>query len=267
MIPLFFNPSPVSAATTPGQILSNIELWLRGTPTSMSTSVVADTQTIPTNGQTLGGWLYPGDAFGGENPGHLYAEQATSGDRPSVTVATGVYTVNAASGDDLDIKDEGSDASVSLTGDFVMWVVLKTDRSSYFLWAGGNATTGFFRVASNGRITFSPDSGSPQVTTAADKLVATSTRTLVRVRRVSNTVYVATSGYAEVNLGTSSGTVTIDRLLSAGGLTSTVVADIGEILISTSASAAASPPASIDGANGWFKTGRYGSEPAWNLQI
>lgn len=247
-----------SAAPSPAT-LPAVALWLRGGADWMR-AAADGTGSAPSTTDPIGRWVRPGDSL--TSPAFRYATQATAGDRPTVTIATGVHTLNAASGDDIDLSSD-----VSLAGDFVMWVVLTTDRSNFFLWAGGAATNGFFRVAASGRITASPDSGSPQPTTAVDKLVATSTRTLVRMRRVSDNLYVATSGYAEVDLGAMAGTLTVNRLLSAGGFTSTVVASIGEILISTDATTAATPPAAIDGAGGYFDTNAYLGTPAWGVSI
>lgn len=259
MIPVFFNPSSSSASRTPAQILANTSLWLRGNSIAFSTAAASQgSQSPPNSGNTVRTWISPIDTW--VSPALRYAEQPTAGTRPTCTIASAIYTANAASG-----KYFAPSSTLSLTGDFVLWAVIKTDRSAVFHVCGAAGTPASINIDTVGRIFFNQDAGSNSFSSTG--AVATSTRTLIRVRRVSNTVYFAASGYAETSPGTNSGTYTLNRILSGAGATTAVVAEIGEILVSTNTTDATSPPSAIDGSTGWFKTGQYGSDTAWGLSI
>lgn len=240
--------------------LTSVALWLR----AMSTTVrnAADgTGAAMSDGQAVGRWIQPSDTLA--SPTHVYGSEPTN--KPTLEIAGGKYWVH---GDDQ-LRLVLSSA-VSLTGDFVMWAVVKRANATQLQLLGGPGNGedifGSFIVDAGQTIAVQDDLGN----SAAGSFTGTNGAGLQRFRRVSGAVFFAATGEAEISLGTLAGTITIDTLLAITlAATWTDSADaLGELLICTDSATAASPPASLDtGGSSYFAANAYLGSAAWGVSL
>lgn len=253
---------PLAHATATGTdptSLSNVALWLR----AMSGTVFRQNSGAGVDGQDVGYWLWPGDSL--PTPANLYAAQPGAGP-PALEIASSKYLVHGGDGLSMGIQP----APVVLSGDFVLWAVVKRVADQTLVVASGpdDGEGDFASIVifdSNLIQVIQNDSLPSQA-----GFTGTPGTLLVRIRRVGTTVYCAASGMAEVTLDTAlSGTITLDTLLAlpGAGTWSVATTAIGEVLICTNAGTAAAPPAGLDSAGGYFDSNGYLGSAAWGVGL
>lgn len=237
--------------------LSNVLLWLEAS-TSTVTNAANGSGGAMVDGQTVGRWIRPGDSP--TSPAFPYATQTVGADKPVLNTVQGKYWLESDVGDHADLSSD-----VVLSGDFVLWAVVRLvtpdigEELDILRDSTGSARI-YIQVvgAEEVNLVVVNDSGN----TVLANIFGYDDDLLVRIRRVSGTVHLLVSGFAEANAGSLAGTLTCDMVASG-----TLDNGIGAIVISTNAVYAASPPSFIDGASGYFATSTANVESAWGVSI